>query len=96
MVNLCLYACIPINKWSDKKFNHNIDVDTQYNIVIYGFSIITLRRHSEKRSVAIKYGCLALMATGSEPVTESIEGALVEGIMEELRNNRVIDDTKPI
>ena len=28
-------------------------------------------------------------------MTESIEGALVEGIMEELRNNGVIDDTKP-
>ena len=37
-----LYACIPINEWPDKKFlaNHNIDVDTQYNIDMYGFSII--------------------------------------------------------
>ena len=56
-VNVCLYACIPINEWPDKKFlaNHNIDVDTQYNIDMYGFSIIILRRHSEKRSVAIKW-----------------------------------------
>ena len=30
------------------------------------------------------------MATGSGPVTESIEGGLVEGIMEELRNNGVM------
>ena len=56
MVNLCLYACIPINEWPDKKFlaNHNIDVDTQC-IDMYGFSIIILRWHSEKQSVAIKW-----------------------------------------
>ena len=33
------------------------------------------------------------MAVG--PVTESTEAALVEGIMEELRNNGVTDDTDP-